>query len=191
MHESNNIAMKKTIRVLSLCLLSGFLMHTKAQTVGLKGGFSVADVSGMGGNSRVSGHAGLYFNSPLSKGWYVQPEIMYSGEGERYQTALGDRVLALSYINVPVMFQYYPASQVYLELGPQLGMLVGAGVKNTSGGGKVDVMSDYNRLALSAGVGVGLQATNQLGFNARYNFGLTNIVEAYGEEYLKVEMVEK
>ncbi len=157
-------------------LMVCFFTKAKAQIVGLKGGFSVADISGMGGSSRTSGHVGVFFNSPLSKAsnnWYIQPEIMYSGEGNRFPTAAGDRVIALSYINVPVMFQYYPAKQVYVEGGPQLGMLVGAGLKG--GGGKLDVMSDYNRFALSMGLGVGLQATDKIGFDARYNFGLTDI----------------
>lgn len=153
-----------------MCLVA----DVQAQTAGLKGGFNVTDVSGIGGSSRMSGHAGLFFNSSLSKGWYIQPEILYSGEGEKYQTTLGDRILALSYINVPVMFQYYPAKQVYLEFGPQLGMLVAAGIKDTNGN-KVDVLGDYNKLALSAGLGVGVRATDQIGFNARYNFGLTDI----------------
>ena len=167
-------AMKKTIMVMSTLGMICLFMTAKAQTVGAKGGFNISDVSGMNGNSRVSGHAGLYFNSVLGKGWAIQPELLYSGEGEKYHTALGDRVLALSYINVPVMFQYYPAKQVYVEFGPQLGVLASAGVKDTNGN-KVDVRNDYSRFAMSAGLGVGIKATDQVGFNARYNFGLTDI----------------
>jgi hypothetical protein len=176
-HESNNIVMKKSMMVMGAFLMVCCFTKAKAQVMGVKGGFSIADISSTGGNSRTSGHVGLFFNSLLTKSsrnWYIQPEIMYSGEGERFQTPVGDRVIALSYINVPVMFQYYPARQVYVEAGPQLGMLVGAADKDPSR--KINVMSDYNKFALSAGLGVGIQATDQIGFDARYNFGLTNIV---------------
>lgn len=167
--------------LMALVMTSGYCV-IQAQTVGVKGGFNINDVSGINGSSRVSGHVGLFFHSPLSGGWAVQPELLYSGEGERYRTPLGDRVLALSYINVPVMFQYYPAREVYLEFGPQLGVLASAGIKDTNGNGsKVDVGNDYNRFALSAGLGVGIRATNDVGFNARYNFGLTDITINNGE----------
>ncbi|GAC1438475.1 MAG: hypothetical protein NVSMB63_02080 [Sediminibacterium sp.] len=109
--------MKMKIIAMGILFMVCLGSTTQAQVIGAKGGVSINNVSGMSGSDRVSGYGGLSITYPLaSGGWYVQPEILYSGEGQRYPTALGDRILALSYIKVPVMFQYYPVKQIYVEL---------------------------------------------------------------------------
>jgi len=110
----------------------------------------------------------------LKRGWYIQPEVLYSGEGVKYTSAFGDRTLALSYVQVPVMFQYYPVSEFYVEVGPELGILASAYVKDNNNN-KSNVTGDFNKANISLGVGAGFRATKELGVYLRYNAGLTDL----------------
>jgi hypothetical protein len=89
--------------------------------------------------------------------------------------------LALSYLQVPVMFQFYPVKQFYLEFGPQLGFLLSANVKHN--GDKTEVDDGYKKAAVSIGFGAGFQVTSMLGFYARYNAGLSDITKDDNRDY--------
>jgi len=161
-----------------------FCLSVHAQNFGIKGGLNVANVPNYGDNNRISGNIGFYLNSKINRSWAVQPEILYSGEGVRYYTAPygGENTLALSYIQIPIMFQYSFVQNFYLEFGPQIGILANASVKDDNNN-NTNVNGDYNKLALSLGAGVGMHATRQLGFFARYNFGLTDITNGDNQSY--------
>jgi hypothetical protein len=160
----------------SLLLLVGLIcsITAMAQVTGIKGGVNISDVSTISGTDRIGAYVGFYYRTPVRKHWSIQPEIWYASEGERYSTIAGDQVLALSYVKVPVMFQYHAGKQVYLELGPQLGLLTSANIKN-SNGDRANVIGSYNRLAMGLGFGLGIQASKELTLNGRYNVGLTDI----------------
>jgi hypothetical protein len=104
----------------------------------------------------------------------LQPELLFSGEGQRYWNAGQEYTLALNYIRVPVMFQYFPVKQLYLEFGPQLGFLASANLKGTDGY-RVNVSRDYNKTDVGLNLGIGVNATRRLGFNFRYCIGLSDI----------------
>ena len=109
--------MKKCILILSMICLGTIAMQAQI-TPGIKGGLNVADVSNFNGDNRISGHFGLFLHHTINSNWCVQPEVLYSGQGQKYMTIDGERTLALSYIQVPVMVQYYPVKQLYFEAGP-------------------------------------------------------------------------
>lgn len=166
--------MKKIVvaAALACCIVS----FTQAQvTPGIKGGLNLTDVSNFNGDNRVSGHVGLLLHHTINSRWCIQPEILYSGQGQKYNTNTGERTLALSYIQVPVMVQYYPVRQLYFEFGPQVGFLTSAKTKSDDGDNKVEVDDSYRKADVALNLGVGVAATQQLGFYARYNAGLTDI----------------
>jgi hypothetical protein len=167
--------MKKSILILSMLCLG--MIATQAQfTPGIKGGINVADVSNFNGDNRISGHVGLFLHHTINANWCVQPEILYSGQGQKYMTLDGERTLALNYIQVPVMVQYYPVKQLYFEFGPQVSFLTSANVKG-GGSDKVEVDGAYNKADFGLNVGIGLAATSNIGFYGRYNAGLTDITK--------------
>ena len=142
-------------------------------TPGIKGGLNISDVTSMNGDNRLSGHVGLYLHSKIAPQWAIQPEILYSGQGQRFWSGNTEYTLALSYIQIPMMFQFYPVRHFYLEFGPELGFLLSANVKHD--GDKSEVDDDYRKADVSFGVGAGIQVTRMLGFYARYNAGLADI----------------
>jgi hypothetical protein len=158
-----------------MIFLGGLVLQAQV-TPGIKGGLNVADISNFNGENRVSGHVGLFLHHTINPNWCVQPEVLYSGQGQKYMTVNGERTLALSYIQVPVMIQYYPVKQLYFEAGPQVSFLTSANVKG-EGADKVEVDGSYNKADFGINVGAGIAATHNLGFYARYNAGLTDITK--------------
>jgi hypothetical protein len=160
--------------VITAALACCMVIFAQAQlTPGIKGGLNLTDVSNFNGDNRVSGHVGLFLHHTINSRWCIQPEVLYSGQGQKYNTGEGERTLALSYIQVPVMIQYYPVRQLYFEAGPQIAFLTSA--KSKGDNGDVEVDGNYNKADFGLNLGVGIAATKQLGFYGRYNAGLTDI----------------
>ena len=169
--------MKKVTTILSLAVMSLFLSTTVSaqQAVGIKGGVNSANLSGFEGRSRISAHAGVFLHHTINKNWCFQPELLYSGEGQRYISNGIERTLALSYLQLPLMIQYYPTPQVYLEAGPQFGLLLSAQDKVDEESGHINAKDDFTAAQVALGLGLGFKATEQLILYGRYNFGLTDV----------------
>ena len=161
-------------KIMILVVLSISVLTTSAQfTPGIKGGFNFATLTGFSGNARVGAHAGLFFHHTINDRLCFQPEILYSGEGQRYFDDGEERTLALDYIQIPLMIQYFPVKQLYFEFGPQLGILASA--QDKGGGTNYNVKDDFAPTQVGLNIGVGVKASNSLGFYGRYNFGLTDV----------------
>jgi len=168
--------MKKATTILSVAVVSLFFSTAHAQqAVGIKGGLNIASLSGFEGRDRVSAHAGLFLHHTINKNWCFQPELLYSGEGQRYMSGGVERTLALGYLQLPLMIQYYPAPQVYLEAGPQFGLLLSAQDKVDDESGEINAKDDFTTGQVALGLGLGYKASEKLILYGRYNFGLTDV----------------
>ena len=122
--------------------------------------------------SKTSLHAGLFMNAPLGGMFAIQPGVEYSGQGSKYREGTDNGEYDLHYINVPVMFQWKSTGGFLVETGPQAGILLRANLDD------VEVPDEtFKTLDVSWGAGQGYVSRIGLGVNARYNFGLTNILE--------------
>ena len=168
--------MKKVTMVVSVVVIS-FLLSTASaqQAIGLKGGVNIASLSGFEGRSRISAHGGVFLHHTINKNWCFQPELLYSGEGQRYVSGGVERTLALGYLQLPLMIQYYPAPQVYLEAGPQFGLLLSAQDKVDDYEEQINAKDDFTQAQVALGLGIGYKASEQLILYGRYNFGLTDV----------------
>jgi hypothetical protein len=104
--------------------------------------------------------------------WAFQPEAYYSSEGAKSK-ANSDNKLELGYINVPVLVQYMFNNGFRLEAGPQVGFLLNA--KSKEGGTSTDIKDNLKSAVFSIPAGIGYLTMTGLGFDARYNFGISNI----------------
>jgi hypothetical protein len=145
------------------------------QAIGIKGGVNIGSLSGFEGRSRISAHAGVFLHHTINKNWCFQPELLYSGEGQRYLSSGVERTLALDYLQLPLMIQYYPTPQIYFEAGPQFGLLLSAQDKVDEESDHINAKDDFTAAQVALGVGIGFKATEQLILYGRYNFGLTDV----------------
>jgi hypothetical protein len=168
--------MKKTI-IFAATLFA--LCSVKAQTAhfGIKGGLNASSLNSTPSNSDMQTKIG--FNLGLlahihtsSNQWAIQPEIYYSDEGAKSKSN-SSASLNLGFINVPVLVQYMFDNGFRIEAGPQVGFLINA--KSKSSNVSVNVKDNFKKTNFSIPVGLGYLTSSGLGFDARYNFGISNL----------------
>lgn len=173
--------MKQMICTLGLFLLLTGVAHAQIE-FGVKGGLNIADVSNLDGNSRTSGHLGLFAHKILDPHWCIQPELLYSFQGQRFPMGDAEHTLALDYVQIPVMVQYFPVKQLYVEFGPQLAFLTSAKIKYDNGS-TTEVDNGFSTADFSLNLGLGYLATPRVGIYARYVGGLTDISTGDNAKY--------
>ncbi|MBS1948528.1 MAG: PorT family protein [Bacteroidetes bacterium] len=131
-------------------------------------------------------HAGLLANLPLAENLYLQPEVVYSGEGTKAKMASdGPDITAkinFGMLNIPVLFQYRTASGFFAEVGPQAGILLSAKAKMSENGVTVssDIKDQMKSFNLSGVVGIGYLSSLNLGIDARFSYGFLDIHKSQG-----------
>ncbi len=176
--------MKKVILTAVAVFAFGF---ANAQDVkfGVKGGLNIATFSGdVKDNSSIVGfHVGGFTEIKVSEKFSVQPELLYSTQGskfERYFNSIKTDVqYKLAYLNLPVMAKYYVASKFSLEAGPQIGFLTSAKAVVTALGATADgdVKEQFKSIDFGVNFGAGYDFTENISAGLRYNLGLSNIAK--------------
>src|SRR5262249_55046260 len=107
----------------------------------------------------------------LTQAMSVQPEAVYSVQGLKGS----DGKLALNYINIPVLVTYTLPEGLFFQTGPQLGFLVSAKAKDNSGNSE-DLKPIFKSTDFAWVFGTGYLIPDiNLGFNARYNLGISSL----------------
>ena len=159
-------------KVIFLLLIITTVHSSNAQmTFGIKGGINLASVkeTGSGLSSTTSNRTafllGVFGNFQVSDHLKVQPELAYSG--------MGGSILGQSfqeeYLIVPVVGQYFLTEKLYLQAGPQLGLLMSAKAAGT------DIKSSFKTTDLQLLIGGGYHLTDNISIDARYGFSLGSI----------------
>lgn len=151
-------------------------------------------------DGRLGYHAGVFYEHAFTRRWSIVPEIHYSHqrqrlEAEDYSIADGGYYgryrLRLGYLNVPVLGRatFGNRHKVYVEAGPQLGILQGAFEEGTEaigtivGSYEVEVnrpaTDRYRRLDVSLCAGIGLKLPAGLGVGLRASTGLRSLTQPY------------
>jgi len=172
----------KKLSLFAIAFLTTTIAGAQIQP-GIKGGLNRANSQGSpsepGGSFkfRINFNAGGLAYIPLNSKFGLQPEAMYSGQGFRVEAA-GATVgkLHAAYINVPILLKYKTSSGFFIEAGPQAGFLLNAKVLSFANS-MVDVTSSYKSTDFSAVFGLGYLSFANIGIDARYNLGLTNIIK--------------
>ncbi len=158
---------------------------------GIKAGMNVSSLSKDGAledqGSKIGFNAGVFANIPIAESFSIQPEVLYTQYGDKYdQVVLGNRYSSarhLDYVAVPVMFQYNFIPNLYVEAGPEFGILVNAKnkLKNETDNNTINESGNYrddlNSFNLGIGLGAGYYFTDNIGVTARYVAGVTDIAK--------------
>ena len=175
--------MKKLLFAIALvCTVSLVQAQDKGIAFGIKAGPSFYNLSGDDfeeGDMKTGFHAGIFVNIPLSSMFSFNPELLYNTEGSKIEESGDKLTMNLSYLNVPLMLQYNNPGGFFAELGPQIGFLMSAKAKYEVMGveDEEDVKDELKSTSFSLGIGAGYDLPGGLGFGARYNFGLSPIVD--------------
>jgi hypothetical protein len=159
-----------------LCLFTSFTTAQPRPTI--RAGFNYGGFSGYDGGKKTGIHAGISMQWTINRKWKVQPELLYSGTRQQYSAEESEapvvKTLFVSYAALPVMVQYHPGSNFYLETGPQLSFLITAKDKSSTVG-KTDVRRNLTNTQIGMNFGAGLQINLRNGFYVRYSLGLSHV----------------
>jgi hypothetical protein len=163
---------------ISVFLLAGTASAQHAN-FGVKGGlnyYKLNNDNNVTYDARTGYHVGMFLHIHLSESFAIQPELLYSAQGARFNSGNGKVNLNLGYVNIPLMFQFMFDNGFRIEAGPQVGILTSAGAE--SNGNNEDIMDNMKKIDLGVGAGVSyINPPTGWGIYARYNHGLSNINE--------------
>jgi hypothetical protein len=175
----------KKLFVFGLALLAATAIYAQRPTThfGIKAGVNLANLEiedAADGDHRTGFHVGGLAHIHISRQFAIQPELVFSLQG-REQTIAGTEYRNnLSYINVPILAQYMIGDGFRLQTGPQLGILVSA--ENKVNDIESDVKDSYKTPDFSWSFGASYLTNVGLGFDARYNLGISNIYDVGNTE---------
>ena len=182
--------MKKLILTTLLCLLAFNFYAQRMPSFGVRAGANIANITGDDVDD-LSSRTGVYFGFLAEFGMTdllaIQPELNFSMQGAEYSEEGEEEKFKLNYLNIPVNLKVNVTDGLYFEAGPQLGFLMSANAEFDDGfeSGEEDIKDEIKDIDFSGNVGLGYTLDNGLFFNARYNFGLSNINDFEGGEDLK------
>jgi hypothetical protein len=182
--------MKKLILVLFvLCIVSAASAQIQ---FGVKAGLNFSNlttsglsfVQGASFSSRTNFNAGVVVSLPLFSSFYLQPELMYSGQGQNTSNPMNKGTIIFNYLSLPVLFKYQHASGIFAQTGPQIGFLLSAKEK-ADGYAPID-LNECHSIDFSWAFGIGYKLHYiPIGIDLRYNLGLTNIYKNTPGGYAK------
>lgn len=172
--------MKKLI-VAAFTLFLGTTAFSQSIDLGIKAGANFASITDASGLSNKTGfHAGIFGGIKFSEKLGIQADLLYSQQGAKFDGGEFD----LTYVNVPVVLKYYLFQGLNLQAGPQFGFVVDDNVKEV-----FNNVAEAKKSDVSGVVGAGYDLPMGLRVDARYNFGLTEIIDGAGDVKSKNSVV--
>jgi len=157
---------------------------------GIKGGLNFTnlrvdnDDEGNDENMKTSFHAGFFAKLPVTRGFSIQPELLYSSKGSKlaYDNIIqgeGEYRFNLNYIELPVLAVVNLGKNFNIHAGPYVSYLANVNIKNLDDDGNMEDIADldeddFNRFDYGVAGGVGFDISN-FTLGARYSYGLKDI----------------
>ncbi len=170
-------------RILLGLLLSVFVFSLQAQVkLGAKLGGNLSNINEklniFGFENKPSFHAGGFAQFSFSEGFLFQGELLYSRKGASFKddfSSFSNEEInyTLSYLNIPLLVGFKPVENFSILLGPEIGYLLNARIKNKNVNNDLNKLFDLNDFDLGIALGVDYQLENGIGFGVRYIHGIT------------------
>ena len=147
-------------------------------TIQPKVGVNIANITDVDdADPRIGLAAGAEFEYGLTDNIGLSAGVLYSMQGVKTIIVDDDCTSKLDYLNVPILANFYVAKGFAVKLGVQPGFKLSSKAEFKGSGASKEVDVDgFKSVDLSIPVGVSYQYQNIV-FDARYNWGVTNIVE--------------
>jgi hypothetical protein len=163
----------KNALMLSLIILSSPLCYSQFRNFGVKGGLNVSGIitSTDGKQELKPGyHLGFFGQLKLNGACSIEPEIVFSNLGYNMNNVRYN----LNYFTLPMLFKYQH-QKFFFVCGPQASVLFNATRINLNENKKKEVTAQFNNLDFSILSGLGAMVSKNIGIEARFILGLTEI----------------
>ena len=172
---------------LTIALIGATILSINAQKFGVKAGVNFTNFDNndeVSWNSKTGVNVGIFVEFGLSDKFYLQPELLYSTQGAKFDEFGNELKAEINYINFPLMLKFKAAENFYLEAGPQIGFLTTAKTKYTEDGEtEVDDIKDETKSTdFDLNFGLSYDVLDNLAIGARYSLGLINIIDEQEED---------
>jgi opacity protein-like surface antigen len=182
-----------------LSILFGDKLNSDGLEFGLEGGFNWSDISGLDADKRLSTiNLGFYFDFRLKNQWNIYTGVLVKaklGDDKLSSADLefleitpnaeenGNYSQVLNYFVVPALLKYNFKNRMYVEAGPQFGLMYKSWVEFES---DLDVKNiktkDYNKdkinrldTGITFGTGYKLMPDTGMTIGIKYYYGFTNV----------------
>lgn len=146
---------------------------TNEPQYGLKAGVNFAELWGedaLPESDRKVGYSfGAYAAYKISKEWKIQPEVIWSLQGEKSKESGRYKI---SYVNIPMMLKW-KSNGFYAEFGPQLGLLTINTAQSVPDSLRLE---NFETFDFSINAGIGFEVFEDWSIGLRYVEGITNLV---------------
>lgn len=168
----------KKILLFSVIIFACAQSFAQHSYFGIKGGVNFSRLTAKDGDAtdfRTGFHVGFLSHNHLNKTFAIQPELLYSSQGDESALIGSNNTIKrkLNYITVPVLIQYMFDNGFRLQAGPQIGFLVKA--ESEVGGLTVNLKNSFESTDIGLAAGIGYLSPSGLGIDGRYIFGLSSI----------------
>jgi hypothetical protein len=165
--------MKTILTFLAAIAIGTVNVSAQSVTPGLKAGVNITNFTGgnfedVEKNALVGFHAGGFINFAIGA-FSIQPEVLVSTAGAKFEAAGETENIKLTYLTVPVIAKYRTTGGFYLEAGPQVGFKLGEDI------GESTIDDFAKNLDLSICGGLGFQTKSGFGIGGRYVVGLSKV----------------
>lgn len=187
-----------------ITLLLGDKLNSDKLEFGLEGGLNWSKISGLETNTyHRDWNLGFYFNFKMSDSWYINTGVLVKSKlgvdkltdnDLNFLSATiykdlddieldGEYSQQLSYFLVPVLAKYKFKNHIYVEAGPQFGLMYKSWIEFESDADGKDVfITEYNReninkIEVGAAFGLGYTLFKGTGWTigAKYYYGFVNV----------------
>jgi len=145
--------------------------------LGFKAGlniFTIQNDQNSNYDSKLGLHAGLIGHTHFTKHFAMQPELQFSVKGAQFSQSNQDTKVNLSYITLPILFQYMFNNGFRIQAGPEFGLLIQA--KQKTGSSSIDIKDQLNSFDIGIAGGISyVHPPTGFGIDLRYVKGLSNI----------------
>ncbi|WP_375448375.1 porin family protein [uncultured Fibrella sp.] len=160
------------------CVVSHFtVLSASGQALpnrtGLKVGFNLAKFTvsqpieaRLENQSIPAFHVGAFHRHWLSKRVALQSELLYSLKGAQFTQPTGSYVQYAHYLNGVLLANYLIGERIAVEVGPEIGYLLG---------GNSRVIDLSNRVDVGVDVGLRYSLSKYVDLGLRYSFGLSQV----------------
>jgi hypothetical protein len=185
-------------KLLSLAVVLFISQSMMAQFhLGIKGGANITKVDGKSFKEefKYGYHLGGFAEIGLGKKFVLQPEVLFnqysttvdSNYDHIYQDVFNpshQRNVKLNYLSIPILLDYKLIGPLYLQAGPQFGILIDQSKTLLQNGGEAFKNGDFSLLA-----GAQLKLAN-LRITGRYAIGLNNINDIDNQDQWKNQVIQ-